>query len=397
MLRTTLIPRLSQPILLTSPYRLSSSSPSSSSPSSSSSHEPPPPPPSASAHLFQQALEEELNPPPPPKPFSSSRLLAHLEDQPWTGDEPLEATVLRMLIDKNKPARSGRIRSSDEKIREEVQKGALERMIQAGKGGGTKGMGGSTITREGKDPSSPILIDAPPVTRVMKDGYSRVEGFEDEKPWAGLEGDPNHQPWQSTYVSPSFATTPFIKRGQHPTSSSPAGSSVRSQYKVTNDPQARAAFRRARKLQEGAARIGRAREGALDYELGGGQFTGKGIGKTGEEDGMGGKLEVRVSAGDETLGAGWGSLVELRIEVCPFCLLCWVVAAIHVQKHWFIFFRELELKDTSKIFLAVGYRSLITLSNTTPSFLGQNSSRTLLASLFLIQTNRVEKEVAFSI
>ncbi|CED83818.1 Molecular chaperone (DnaJ superfamily) [Phaffia rhodozyma] len=281
--------------------------------------------PSASAHLFQQALEEERVSKPSKPSVSSARLLAALEDQPWTGDEPLEATVLRMLVDKHKPARSGKIRSSDDKIREEVQRGALKRMMEFGSGGGTKGMGGSAIEGGGGQerlPTTDSRVDFVP--RVAKDGYTRVAGAEEEEPWPGLKGSPDHRPWHSTYVSPTLATSPLIKRG-NVTSDQPSSveRSARSNYQISTDPQARAALRRARKLQEGAVRLGRAREGALDYGLGGGEWAEKdeahrvntkGIGKVGEEDGMGGKLEVRVGAGDETLGAGWGSLVELRIE-----------------------------------------------------------------------------------
>jgi hypothetical protein len=105
---------------------------------------------------------------------------------------------------------------------------------------------------------------------------------------------------------------------------------------LPNDASGRAALRRATKLNQGPLRLGRAREGVLDYELTkaglgkdrklsreereeedeeGRRLGGtEGIGKEGE-GGTGGKLEVRMGAGDESLGAGWGSLVELRIEV----------------------------------------------------------------------------------
>lgn len=146
--------------------------------------------------------------------------------------------------------------------------------------------------------------------------------------------------WHSEYAAPRSLTTPLIRRGHlllKPPSSKDDPNSPSSLASILpNDPSGRAALRRAKKLSDGPLRLGRAREGVLDYELskaGLGRDRkqsradreeaeeeedrlrrgGEGIGK--ESEGGDRSLEVRMSAGDESLGAGWGSLVELRIEV----------------------------------------------------------------------------------
>lgn len=124
------------------------------------------------------------------------------------------------------------------------------------------------------------------------------------------------RPWHSTYAAPSSSESPLVKRGHLISTSTSNLTNSAALLTLPDDPSVRAAVRRARKLKAGPVRLGRARDGALDYELGVGKFqpaANVGIGKEGE-GGVGGKLEVRAAAGDDALGAGWGSLVELRIE-----------------------------------------------------------------------------------
>ncbi|KAF7313238.1 DUF1992 domain-containing protein [Mycena kentingensis (nom. inval.)] len=65
---------------------------------------------SASAKLFADALKEEAE-------RKVRRVV--LDEQPpnWTGDERVQDTVLRLLVDKHRPLRSGTIQTADEKIR----------------------------------------------------------------------------------------------------------------------------------------------------------------------------------------------------------------------------------------------------------------------------------------
>jgi DnaJ homolog subfamily C member 28 len=69
---------------------------------------------SSSAYLFHQSSEEEED--------KSSKLSAAqeqaLRDQPWTGDEPINRAVLRMLIDKYPPLR---VPGTVKKIQQPVQ------------------------------------------------------------------------------------------------------------------------------------------------------------------------------------------------------------------------------------------------------------------------------------
>jgi DnaJ homolog subfamily C member 28 len=136
-------------------------------------------------------------------------------------------------------------------------------------------------------------------------------------------GDPEHRPWHADYVTPSSNVSPLVKRGvlHHDSSKATTSTSAALIASLPKDASGRAVLRHARKLQTGPIRAGRARGAALDYDLGGGKWAPPltdhhqaGIGKDGESDGLGGKLEVRMGAGDDSLGAGWGSLVELRID-----------------------------------------------------------------------------------
>ncbi|KAG8956593.1 hypothetical protein FRC04_000071 [Tulasnella sp. 424] len=75
---------------------------------------------SASAKLFADATEEECSQ--PSVPNSRTQELAALQasrHRNWDGDETTEDAVLRMLVDKYKPMRTGNIRTADEKLKEE--------------------------------------------------------------------------------------------------------------------------------------------------------------------------------------------------------------------------------------------------------------------------------------
>lgn len=165
----------------------------------------------------------------------------------------------------------------------------------------------------------------------------------------------------------------LIKRGvllKPPPSLATSSSSSKPAH-LPEDPSARAALRRSQKLKAGPVRLSSAREGALDYEFGGRKNKSawleddgedhlkrnseKGMGK--EEEGHGeegGKLlEVRMGAGDEDLGAGWGSLVELRIEVRSRASSS-LLTTVRLGRtdadpsYFFLRFREPELKDSSR-------------------------------------------------
>ena len=295
------------------------SPPPSTSPSTDGPSQPARPDTSASAHLFALAAEEERLPPRPPSRQPPS--ITNPEERIWDGDEPLEWTVKRMISDAHKPIRSGKIRSAEEKIREEMkQREVVSRMT------------GPIPAKVGQSSTTATTANPEDDPAELTAGHVK----KNTKVWPGhlVGGDPNHRPWHSEYVVPSHDRA-LIRRGVllKPPPSTLATSSAKSKpAELPADPQARAALRRVQKLNAGPVRLSSARESALDYEFGGRRGrTGDigaeedvsvrpttGMGKEGEGDGEGGKLlEVRMGAGDESLGAGWGSLVELRIEVSP--------------------------------------------------------------------------------
>ncbi|KAG8905760.1 hypothetical protein FRB99_008333 [Tulasnella sp. 403] len=76
---------------------------------------------SASSKLFADAAAEEaLSPDQNASHGKNGHALPQLRERNWDGDEPMEDTVLRMLVDKYKPMRTGVIRTADEKLKKEV-------------------------------------------------------------------------------------------------------------------------------------------------------------------------------------------------------------------------------------------------------------------------------------
>ena len=68
----------------------------------------------ASSKLFADAEHEERA---GATPTRAAVLPGTAPEQPnWTGDERIEDTVLRMLVDKYKPLRTGTIQSAEEKM-----------------------------------------------------------------------------------------------------------------------------------------------------------------------------------------------------------------------------------------------------------------------------------------
>ncbi|EJU06672.1 hypothetical protein DACRYDRAFT_44276 [Dacryopinax primogenitus] len=210
---------------------------------------------SASAKLFSDALTEEQRPP-------SARIQQLLnKEENWTGDERIEDTVLRMLVDKYKPLRGGTVRTAEEKIRQRK-----EEVIRPSIG----------LKHEEKEEIGQRIVIAPVST---------------SKPVV----DPaTHRPWHTTFRAPSHSTTSQVKYG-NPIRSSPSNSKTPQLPADTlADPRLRAAAKLARKRVEHAGRIVGARERTLDYRLG--------------TRGTGGRAENPTSM------RGWTSLVEDMIE-----------------------------------------------------------------------------------
>lgn len=194
---------------------------------------------------------------------SSTSKMTQLESQyqNWTGEESMDDTVLRMLVDKYKPLRFGPIRTADQKLKEsppQVRQSTV--CVQA---------------------AVPALASARPWQEIA-----------DTPLLPSIEG---HRPWHTTFKAPSH-TTVSIKLGNF--GPSPARSSAGSDdsYERT-----RRTERELAKRKQQARRLSHARESTLDYRLG---LRG---GSTGD-----GQTSSRINPVNLK---GWQSLVEDRIQV----------------------------------------------------------------------------------
>lgn len=177
---------------------------------------------SASAKLLadaeQEEAEEARNPNGKPNISKIPQLQSRHEN--WTGEESMQDAVLRMLVDKYKPMRTGPIRTADTKLRE-----------------------------------------APP--KVHTEPYVVVE--RSVKTWQEIANKPllpsveGHKPWHTTYKAPSHASA-SIKFGNFaPASARTPGMSDEGTSKTE---------RELARRKEQVRRLTKARESTLDYRLG---------------------------------------------------------------------------------------------------------------------------------
>ena len=177
---------------------------------------------SASAKLFQDAAQEEAEEANITATVPGDSKLSRLENQNenWTGEEPMQDAVLRMLMDKYKPLRTGIIRTADEKLKDAPPQVSPGKTAEPGP------------TRTWREIANEPLL--PP-----------VEG---------------HKPWHTTFKAPSHTST-SVKFGNFKPSSGNIGS-------VGIDDRARKTERELTRRKEQAGRLTRARESTLDYRLG---------------------------------------------------------------------------------------------------------------------------------
>ena len=229
---------------------------------------------SASAKLFQDAAKEEAEE--AERAARAARLNAQLAKQEnWTGEESMQDAVLRMLVDKYKPLRSGSILTADEKLKKAPPRVRdFDRSLPDDVEGDGLGCAADVVqTTWGA--SSRSLAGMPLLPSI--------------------EG---HQPWHTTFQVPSHAQS-SIKYGQ--VSVAPRNTSMPPPV----DDKARRQARELRKKTEQAGRLRNAKESTLDYKLG-------------PKDGKGAQGTVRRRANPLDL-KGWASLVEDRIEVRLAC------------------------------------------------------------------------------
>ena len=230
----------------------------------------------ASSKLFANAeLEERVDQAraAPPRTTTAS------EHPNWTGDESIEDAVLRMLVDKYKPLRTGTIRTAEEKIRRAP----------------------TQVAAQQQEISSMSIVDNDPAARSSS--QSRVYRA-DEPLLPAVEG---HKPWLTTFKVPSHATS-SIRHGHFPTADSPSSSETSMRNSTQTGPvdsdRTRRKERDVKKRSEIAGRLTRAKESSLDYRLG--------ITKD-----M--KSGLRARPNPVSI-KGWAGLVEERIEVRRKCV-----------------------------------------------------------------------------
>jgi hypothetical protein len=177
-------------------------------------------------------------------------------------------------MDKHKPLRTGAIRSADSRLQEMAKKTDMS----------------PPVVLPGADAGMP---SRPVASVILQEREIPAEEF---------------KPWHARYVRTTSATTPQVHFGKFMSEAgggSPSTVSLLDRPALSADPAARRAEKAKRRAQEHVTRVTGAREGALDYKLGGGQgYQMKGASAAG-----GG-----VRDGPSGMRA-WANLVEDRIEV----------------------------------------------------------------------------------
>ena len=204
---------------------------------------------SASQKLFEDAAKEEDD---DELKRTKERLEQRLlQDTNWTGEEKPQDTILRMLVDKHKPLRTGIMQSADEKIK----------------------------------------ANPPNVTPMSGlESQSRTLNSDDVI-LPGIEG---HKPWMTTYTTPSFAVNPSVRAMRLPPQPTARGKPLEERSPVKGPT------REERARMESANRVANARENVIDYRF------------AGISPAVSGNLAPR---GNPKTMKGWQSLAEERIEV----------------------------------------------------------------------------------
>ncbi|KAI0920862.1 hypothetical protein AcW1_004984 [Taiwanofungus camphoratus] len=211
----------------------------------------------ASSKLLEDAAREEAEEAAAPARQSKLSILEN-QNENWTGEESMRDAVLRMLVDKYKPLRSGVIRTADEKLKQAPPQVIIP-----------------------DDAQSNFTSDTSTV-RVEESGAMANEPL-----LPSIEG---HKPWHTTFKVPSHATT-SVRYGYIPTPAS------RRLSPSELDERTRRKEKEARKRSEHAGRLSRARESTIDYRLG-----------------IKGPTMTQHRRPNPVTLKGWASLVEERIE-----------------------------------------------------------------------------------
>lgn len=172
---------------------------------------------SASDKLLADAAREEAEQASAPQQSSKIPFL-EAQNENWTGDERVQDAVLRMLVDKYKPLRSGAIQSADQKLRNKLPVVSL----------------------------NPIELAKP------SSGSWAAEALIPSK-----EG---HRPWHTEFKVPSHVTS-SIKLANIPPP-------TKLSFSATTNGLGNRNKKTVEKRTQMAGRLNRARESTLDYRLG---------------------------------------------------------------------------------------------------------------------------------
>ncbi|KAJ9098316.1 hypothetical protein QFC19_006440 [Naganishia cerealis] len=243
-----------------------------------------------SAKLLAEALEEEAEESRLSKTRKGYRRTDRaVDDSPvWTGEENTRDAVLRMLMDTHKPLRSDVVATAEQKIKEITRKLDMEPIIR----------NNPTIAKQ---------------ERALMDGLDELEESEQSSlrrlsRSIQLEQQippEEFRPWMAQYIAKDEDTqTPSIFHGKFLNTGPSSSSSLLDRPVISNDPKVRNAERQRKRTERTQGRLLGAREGALDYRLGGGE----GYQTRGTSAAGGG-----VKGGPSGMRA-WQNLVEDRIE-----------------------------------------------------------------------------------
>lgn len=199
-------------------------------------------------------------------------LLTRQAERNWDGDEPIADTVLRMLVDKYKPFRSGTIVTADEKLSKSTP--PINIRVQS-------------IPSDPSSSPSESMLEEVPITSSRPITYPEVDRSKPLRDQPLLPAVEGHRPWHTNFTAPSHATASVRLGTFKPARSGPSPGLDEKARKQEKENMRR--FQTALKL-EGA------KESVLGHQLGVTQ-------------------QKRAHVNPITM-KGWKTLVEERIEVC---------------------------------------------------------------------------------
>lgn len=217
------------------------------------------------AKRLEQAEKREIE----RKEQTMNALLTRQAERNWDGDEPIADAVLRMLVDKHKPLRSGTILTADEKL----SKSAPSLRVQS-------------FPSDPSSSSSNLTLEESAIASGRPLVYPEVDRSKPLKDQPLLPAVEGHRPWHTNFTAPSHATA-SVRLGNF----KPA----RSAHSPALDEKARKLERENSKRFQTALKLEGAKESVLEHRLGV-------------------KQQKRTHVNPIAM-KGWRTLVEERIEV----------------------------------------------------------------------------------